>query len=294
MTTTADRSAPHPALPAESARGATMALGMSTAAFTVCFAAWTIFSILGVQIQKDLGLSETQFGLLVATPILTGSLIRLVLGMWTDQIGGRRVQVLVMFAAAGATWLMTYAHTYPQFLLAALGIGIAGGGFAVGVTYVSKFYPTSRQGTALGIFGAGNIGAAVTKFFAPMVMLALGWEGVARVWALGLVAMAVLFYVTTADEPDLAERRADGLSRITATNGARLMARARVLLSFADQDPGAIIDALAAEVGAERMLFGTDIPFIDPRYTLGRVALANLSEEELRLILGENMARLLP
>ena len=187
-----------------------MALGMSTAAFTICFAAWTIFSILGIQIQKDLGLSETQFGLLVATPILTGSLIRLVLGMWTDQIGGRRVQVLVMVAAAVATWLMTYATTYPQFLLAALGIGIAGGGFAVGVTYVSKFYPVSRQGTALGIFGAGNIGAAVTKFFAPMVMLALGWEGVARVWAAGLVLMALVFYVTTADEPDLAERRARG------------------------------------------------------------------------------------
>ena len=211
MTITSGRSAANPTLPVAAAPGATMALGMSTAAFTICFAAWTIFSILGIQIQKDLGLSETQFGLLVATPILTGSLIRLVLGMWTDQIGGRRVQVLVMVAAAVATWLMTYATTYPQFLLAALGIGIAGGGFAVGVTYVSKFYPVSRQGTALGIFGAGNIGAAVTKFFAPMVMLALGWEGVARVWAAGLVLMALVFYVTTADEPDLAERRARGV-----------------------------------------------------------------------------------
>ncbi|MGL4542553.1 MAG: MFS transporter, partial [Polymorphobacter sp.] len=210
MTTTPDKPMLPTSLPAAAAPGATMALGMSTAAFTVCFAAWTIFSILGIQIQKDLGLSETQFGLLVATPILTGSLIRLVLGMWTDQIGGRRVQVLVMVAAAAATWLMTYATTYPQFLLAALGIGIAGGGFAVGVTYVSKFYPTSRQGTALGIFGAGNIGAAVTKFFAPMVMLALGWQGVAQVWAAGLVLMALIFYVTTADEPDLAERRARG------------------------------------------------------------------------------------
>ena len=106
MTITSGRSAANPTLPVAAAPGATMALGMSTAAFTICFAAWTIFSILGIQIQKDLGLSETQFGLLVATPILTGSLIRLVLGMWTDQIGGRRVQVLVMVAAAVATWLM--------------------------------------------------------------------------------------------------------------------------------------------------------------------------------------------
>ena len=210
MGTTSDSQVSQPPRRMDAAPGATMALGMSTAAFTVCFAAWTIFSILGVQIQKDLELSETQFGLLVATPILTGSLVRLVLGMWTDQIGGRRVQILVMLAAAAATWMMTYAHSYPQFLLAALGIGVAGGGFAVGVTYVSKFYPTSQQGTALGVFGTGNIGAAVTKFFAPMVMLALGWEGTARVWALGLVVMAAVFYVTTLDEPDLAARRARG------------------------------------------------------------------------------------
>ncbi len=196
--------------PARAAPGAPIALGMSTAAFTVCFAAWTIFSILGIQIQKDLGLNETQFGLLIATPILTGSLIRLVLGVWTDQLGGRRMQVIVMLAAALATYLMTYASTYPQFLVAALGVGIAGGAFAVGVTYVSKFFPSERQGTALGIFGAGNVGAAVTKFLAPAVMLAMGWEGVAKIWAAGLVVMAILFFVTTKDEPDLAERRARG------------------------------------------------------------------------------------
>src|SRR5215472_12367630 len=97
------------------------ALWMSTIAFTVCFAVWTIFSIIGIQIKKELGLNETQFGLLVGTPILTGSLIRIVLGVWTDQYGGRRIFSLVMLSAAVATWLLTYAHTYPQMLVAALG-----------------------------------------------------------------------------------------------------------------------------------------------------------------------------
>ena len=147
------------------------ALWGSTLAFTVCFAVWTIFSILGLQIKKDLGLSETEFGLLVATPILTGSLIRLVLGIWTDQYGGRLVFPLVMIASAVATWLVTLAHSYEAFLLAALGVGIAGGGFAVGIAYVSRWYPKERQGTALGIFGMGNVGAAVTKFCAPWVMI---------------------------------------------------------------------------------------------------------------------------
>ena len=76
-------------------------------AFTVCFAVWTIFAIIGMQIKKDLGLNETQFGLLVGTPILTGSLIRIALGIWTDQYGGRIVYTAVMLAAAVATYLLT-------------------------------------------------------------------------------------------------------------------------------------------------------------------------------------------
>jgi NNP family nitrate/nitrite transporter-like MFS transporter len=186
------------------------ALAMSTIAFTVCFAVWTIFSIIGVQIKKDLGLNDTQFGLLVGTPILTGSLIRLVLGIWTDQYGGRLVYSGVMLAAAVATWLLTFAYDYPTFLLAALGVGIAGGSFAVGIAYVSRWYPKEQQGTALGIFGMGNVGAAVTKFLAPMVMVAFGWTAVAQVWAAALVVMAVAFWFMTSDDPALAERRRTG------------------------------------------------------------------------------------
>jgi NNP family nitrate/nitrite transporter-like MFS transporter len=188
----------------------TTALAMSTTAFTVCFAVWTIFSIIGVQIKKELGLNDTQFGLLVGTPILTGSLIRLALGIWTDQYGGRLVYTAVMVAAAAATWMLTWAYSYETYLVAALGVGIAGGSFAVGIAYVSRWYPKEQQGTALGIFGAGNVGAAVTKFLAPMVMVALGWKAVAQIWAVGLLVMAVVFYVTTRDDPALAERRRSG------------------------------------------------------------------------------------
>ncbi|HEX9328595.1 MAG TPA: MFS transporter, partial [Reyranella sp.] len=184
---------------------------MSTLAFTVCFAVWTIFSIIGVQIKKDLGLTDTQFGLLVGTPILTGSLIRLILGIWSDQHGGRVVYVGVMVAAAAATWLLTYAYDYPTFLLAALGVGIAGGSFSVGIAYVSRWYEADKQGTALGIFGAGNVGAAVTKFVAPFVMVAWGWKSVAEIWAIALVVTAVLFWFTTKDDPQLAARREAGI-----------------------------------------------------------------------------------
>lgn len=190
--------------------GARTALWMSTVAFTGCFAVWTIFSIIGVQIKQQLGLSEAQFGLLVGTPILTGSLVRVALGVLTEQYGGRLVNLTVMLAATAATFLLSHAQTYPQFLLAALGVGAAGGSFAVGVTYVSKFYPKEKQGTALGIFGAGNVGAAVTQFVAPFVMLAFGWKVVAQSWALALALLAVIFFLVTRDDPDFIRRRATG------------------------------------------------------------------------------------
>ena len=193
-----------------SVAGQSNALWMSTIAFTVCFAVWTIFAIIGVQIKADLGLNETQFGLLVGTPILTGSLVRIFLGIWTDQYGGRRVYTVVMLAAAVATFLLTYAHTYTQFLIAALGVGVAGGSFAVGIAYVSRWYPPEKQGTALGIFGAGNVGAAVTKFFAPFIMVAYGWQATAQVWAVGIALMGIVFWFTTKEDPVEMERRAKG------------------------------------------------------------------------------------
>ncbi|HEU0221520.1 MAG TPA: MFS transporter, partial [Paracoccaceae bacterium] len=194
------------AAPADQAR----ALSLSTLAFTACFAVWTIFAIIGVRIKAELGLSETEFGILVATPILTGSLIRIFLGVWTERYGGRLVFPAQMLLTALAVWSLTFVDSYPMFLLAALGVGLAGGSFIIGVAYVARWFPAERQGTALGIFGAGNVGAAVTKFGAPFIMVAFGWEAVAEVWALGLVAMAVAFYIFAKDDPELVARRAGG------------------------------------------------------------------------------------
>lgn len=188
----------------------TRILSVSTFTFTVCFAVWTIFAIIGVKIKEELGLNDTQFGLLVAMPILTGSLIRLALGIWTDQVGGRIMLVSVMLAAAASTYLLTTVNTYTMYLVAALGVGIAGGSFSVGIAYISKFYPKEKQGTALGIFGMGNIGAAVTKMLAPMVMVAYGWHMVAQVWAAALVVVAIIFWFSTEDDPQLQQRRKSG------------------------------------------------------------------------------------
>ena len=186
----------------------TRALTLSTFAFTVCFAIWTIFSILGVQIKQDLGLNDTQFGLLVATPILTGALSRLILGIWTDQYGGRIVMTLAMLLSAIATYLLSSVETYEMFLVAALGVGLAGGCFAAGIAYVSTWYEKEKQGTALGIFGVGNVGAAITNFGAPLIMVALGWHGLTKTYAIILFVTAILFFLFAKDDPKLVARKA--------------------------------------------------------------------------------------
>ena len=147
------------------------ALTFSTISFGVCFAVWTLFSIIGIQIKENLGLNDSQFGLMLGTPILTGALSRIVFGIWSEQYGGRIVYVGVMLTASLATFLLTYSDTYLLTLTAALGLGLAGGSFSVGISYVSKWYPKQKQGSALGIFGIGNMGAAVTTFLAPFVLV---------------------------------------------------------------------------------------------------------------------------
>ena len=189
----------------------TSALIFSTLAFTACFAVWMIFAIIGVKIKEDLGLSGFQFGLLAGTPVLTGSLIRVLVGVWAEQYGARRIFTLLMVVSAISTYLLSLATTYPMMLLAALGLGVAGGTFIAGIVYVAHWFPKEKQGTAMGVFGMGNGGAAVTKFLAPLVMIALGsWQGVAQVWAAGLLLMAVLFWFFTKEDPTLAERKARG------------------------------------------------------------------------------------
>ncbi len=200
----------------ENAPGAWRALGLSTFAFTVCFAVWTIFSIIGVKIKQDLGLSESQFGLLVATPVLTGSVSRIFLGVWVEQYGGRLLFPIQMLITAGCVWLLTSANTYPLFLLAALGLGLAGGSFILGVAYTSRWFSKQQQGTALGIFGAGNVGAAVTNFAAPFLVVAVGWEGTARIYAIVLAITAVLFYLLAKDDPVHEARRKSGEGPVSA------------------------------------------------------------------------------
>src|SRR5512146_69325 len=130
----------------------------STLSFTVCFAVWMMFAVIGIPIKKTLGLNETEFGLLAATPVLTGSLIRLPLGMWTDKFGGRIVFFLLMLSTVVPIWMISQATQYWHFLVISLFVGVAGSSFTVGIAYCARWFSKERQGLAMGIFGAGNTG----------------------------------------------------------------------------------------------------------------------------------------
>ena len=174
---------------------------VSTLAFTVCFMVWMMFGVIGIPIKKLLNLNATQFGLLTATPILTGSLVRVPLGIWTDRYGGRIVMFTLMIATVIPIWLMSYATEYWHFLVIGLFVGLAGGSFSVGTPYVARWFPKSRQGFAMGVYGAGNSGAAVNKFIAPALVVAFGWAMVPQVYAAVMLAMAVLFWMFSASDP---------------------------------------------------------------------------------------------
>ena len=169
----------------------------STFSFTVCFMVWMMFAVIGIPIKQNLGLNETQFGILVAMPVLTGSLIRLPLGMWTDRYGGRIVFFMLMLSTVFPIWMISKATEYWHFLVAGLFVGVAGGSFTVGIAYCARWFPRNRQGLAMGIFGAGNTGAAVNKLVAPTIVVAYGWTMVPQVYAVLMTVTAVLFWFFT-------------------------------------------------------------------------------------------------
>src|SRR3989344_6395494 len=123
----------------------------STLAFTVCFMIWMMFAVIGIPIKETLGLNETQFGILIATPVLTGSLIRLPLGMWTDKFGGRIVFFILMLSTIIQIWLISRCTEYWQFLLTGLFVGVAGGSFTVGIAYCARWLPNNSQGLEMGV-----------------------------------------------------------------------------------------------------------------------------------------------
>jgi len=197
-------------------------LVVSTAAFMMCFAAWMMFGVIGIPLREQMQLNSTELGLLTATPVLTGSLFRLPLGIWTDRFGGRIVMFLLLLVCAVPLWFASYANELWQFLLLGLALGLVGASFAVGTPYVARFFPPERRGFAMGFFGAGTVGAALNMFIAPVLMNNFGWQAVPRFYAVLLLVIAIVFWFLAAPDPGAGKGTASLRSQLAVLGDRRV------------------------------------------------------------------------
>ena len=184
-------------------------LTLSFLAFTLMFAVWLQFGILAIPIQKEFGLSDTQFYWLTALPVLNGSIWRLFTGIWADKYGGKKVMIALLLVSAIPTALLTKVHNVTTLFILAFFIGIAGNSFSAGIAWNSAWFEREHKGFALGVFGAGNVGASITKLIGPGIITATagatylgglaigGWRLVPAIYTVLLVAMAIAILLFT-------------------------------------------------------------------------------------------------
>jgi MFS transporter, NNP family, nitrate/nitrite transporter len=189
--------------------GAGRVLTLSTLSFTLLFAVWLMLGVLAVPIKAEFSLSKVEFSWLTAIAVLSGSLFRLPVGLWADRVGGRKVMTAITLVTAVPCFAMAYANSYAQLMFYALCFGIAGTSFASGIAWNSAWFSARRQGVALGTFGAGNVGASVTKLIGPLLIALVpaggalpgGWRFVPLLYTVLLIAMAVALW-TLSPSPD--------------------------------------------------------------------------------------------
>jgi NNP family nitrate/nitrite transporter-like MFS transporter len=171
--------------------------------FDLSFMVWVLLGPLAVQISKDIGLSAAQKGLMVATPLLAGALLRIVMGVLVDHLKPKKAGIIgQLFVMAGLTWAwLGGLHTYSQLLIVGIFLGMAGAAFAVALPLASRWYPAEHQGTALGIAGAGNSGTVLAALFAPSLAIAFGWNNVFGLCLLPLGLAFIVYMVFAKDAP---------------------------------------------------------------------------------------------
>jgi NNP family nitrate/nitrite transporter-like MFS transporter len=172
--------------------------------FDLSFMVWVLLGPLGVAIAKSFHLNPAEKGLMVATPLLAGAVLRIVFGVLVDHIGPKRAGLigqLVVLSGLGLAWFLG-VHSFNQVLLLAVVLGVAGASFAVALPLASRWYPPEHQGLALGIAGAGNSGTALAALFAPSLAKIYGWNTVIGLAALPLACAFVVYLLFAKDAPN--------------------------------------------------------------------------------------------
>lgn len=182
-------------------RQSALALTFSTLAFAISFAVWGMIAPMAKTFQTTLHLTEQQVWLLIAVPVILGSIIRLPMGMLADRYGGRLVFGLLLLFISLPAFALSYAHTYQALLIGGLILGMAGTSFSVGVAFTSKWFPPEKQGLALGVYGAGNIGQSLALFGVPLLTGLWGWPMTYRAFAAVAFVYGIIFLLAARDAP---------------------------------------------------------------------------------------------
>lgn len=172
---------------------ATRALWAATLAFAANFSVWTLYAVLGVNIRSELALSATEFGLLLAAPIFSGAILRWPVGYLVENRNCKSVFIWQMLLIIPPLLMLPLATSYLDYLLIGLWLGVSGVSFTIGIRYVTDWFESKFQGTAMGVFGAGNAGAAITLTFVPFIVTHLGWGYVGYCYAVGMLFIACVF-----------------------------------------------------------------------------------------------------
>lgn len=194
-------------------RGSLWALFLGTLAFTLCFSVWGLISPLAPLFRERYALSTTEVGLLVATPVILGAVLRIPAGLLTDRYGGRIVFPGLMLLLVPTVVLAALSQSFATLLAAAFLLGVSGASFAVGIPFVASWFPAHKQGFALGIYGMGNIGTAVAALAAPRVAAGLGWPYAFWIFTPLVVAFAAIFWLVGRESPRFTPRRATLVER---------------------------------------------------------------------------------
>jgi MFS transporter, NNP family, nitrate/nitrite transporter len=184
---------------------------LSPLAFALVFASWTIFAVLGVELKSELHFGEMQFALLLAMPMFTGALAAMPMAALARWVGGRRVMIGCLLLICPFLWAIASSDAYLHFLLAGSGLGLGAGSLAAGLVYVASLCPRRHAGLALGLYGAGMLGAGFTYFLLPLISQAYGWPMAPKLYLLPVLLVALLLWVFAEDAPKTTSISADEL-----------------------------------------------------------------------------------
>ncbi|MGX5915370.1 MFS transporter [Aliidiomarina sp. Khilg15.8] len=169
------------------------ALSVATLAFAANFSVWTLYAVLAIQIQQDLLLSSTELGVMLSAPMLSGALLRFPAGILSEYFSARTLWILLMVAQLPALLILPFASTFWSFFALGLWLGISGVSFTLGVRYVTDWFGRRQQGLALGIFGVGNAGAAISFIVLPLLTNWVSWQWTGPAYAIGMIIVLLLF-----------------------------------------------------------------------------------------------------